>query len=230
MNHKLLVLVPYRNRQSHLNIFVPYIHQALKSQNIEYSLVIIEQSEGKPFNRGLLLNSGFRYFSNNHDYICLHDIDMIGEPFDYSYSENITHLAARQKDRNYEEWYSGYIGGTTLFPSKTFADINGFSNQYWGWGCEDDDLRIRCKYYSYQINRRQCKYYQLPHKKSGWHSNHNDSTYKQNRNKLNNFEKKSSIEQQKIKILDDGIKQVDKYIFDSIIHKYTNYTLLWLKI
>jgi hypothetical protein len=32
----------------------------------------------------------------------------------------------------------------TLFPTNVFEKINGFSNLYWGWGFEDDDLRYRC--------------------------------------------------------------------------------------
>jgi hypothetical protein len=39
-----------------------------------------------------------------------------------------------------------YFGGASLLNTSTFQLVNGFSNQYWGWGGEDDDLlqRLRC--------------------------------------------------------------------------------------
>lgn len=230
MSHKLLVLVPYRNRKNHLDIFVEYLHDALKSQKIyDFSLSIIEQSDGTPFNRGLLLNSGFYFFSNTYDYICLHDIDMIGEPFDYSYSDTITHLSARQKDRDYQEWYSGYLGGTTLFPTEIFKNINGFSNDYWGWGCEDDDLKIRCTTYGYKIHRRQCRYYQLPHEKSGRDNNKNDETYKNNFKKLKTF-RENSVDNKIKKIQEDGINQVINYISSYSIENKKEYRKLYINI
>ncbi len=30
-----------------------------------------------------------------------------------------------------------------MFPSSTFKRVNGYSNEYWGWGFEDDDLLLR---------------------------------------------------------------------------------------
>ena len=33
----------------------------------------------------------------------------------------------------------------TLFPINDFLKVNGYSNNYWGWGYEDDDLLFRCK-------------------------------------------------------------------------------------
>ena len=39
--------------------------------------------------------------------------------------------------------YSGYVGGVISFPQFSYDGINGFSNMYFGWGGEDDDLRYR---------------------------------------------------------------------------------------
>ena len=39
--------------------------------------------------------------------------------------------------------YSGYVGGVISFPPLSYEKINGFSNMYFGWGGEDDDLRYR---------------------------------------------------------------------------------------
>lgn len=35
------------------------------------------------------------------------------------------------------------FGGAVNVRSEHFQKVNGFSNVYWGWGCEDDDLYIR---------------------------------------------------------------------------------------
>ena len=39
--------------------------------------------------------------------------------------------------------YADFFGGVTAFPPAVFEEVNGFSNEYFGWGGEDDDLRRR---------------------------------------------------------------------------------------
>lgn len=41
--------------------------------------------------------------------------------------------------------YHEYFGGVTAFRALDFININGHSNNYWGWGGEDDDLYLRVK-------------------------------------------------------------------------------------
>ncbi len=36
--------------------------------------------------------------------------------------------------------YQRMFGGVTLFTPEEFRKINGYSDEYWGWGGEDDDM------------------------------------------------------------------------------------------
>ena len=85
---------------------------------------------------------------------------MIPINVDYSYEEAPIHLATQRLD------FDEYFGGVTLFPSQLFEKINGYSNEYWGWGAEDDDLLHRCLVKGVEIFRKECKYKSLSHERS----------------------------------------------------------------
>lgn len=114
-------------------------------KDIDYEIFIVEQADDKPFNRGKLLNAGYKYaLDKGCDYFVFHDVDMLPEDVDYSYSDKPLHLATHLQEHDYETTFFDYFGGVTMFTKEDFKTINGFSNEYWGWGFEDDDLLIRC--------------------------------------------------------------------------------------
>ena len=57
--YKVAIIVPYRNRETNLKIFLRHMHPFLIKQNIEYTIYIIEPMANLTFNRGLLMNIGF---------------------------------------------------------------------------------------------------------------------------------------------------------------------------
>jgi hypothetical protein len=121
-------------------------------------LIIIEQADDKPFNRGKLLNIGaLKAKELGCDYIALHDVDMLPIDVDYSWVDRPTHLATHFTSDVGEkrELFDTYFGGVTLFPTSHFFEINGYSNNYWGWGYEDDDLLFRCKESFIDYNTKQ---------------------------------------------------------------------------
>ena len=138
---KLGIIVPYRKRPGHLRKFRETISEYLKDQ--DYELIVVEQNDDLPFNRGKLLNIGFQYALRQQcDYVVFHDIDMLPIDVDYSYSDVPIHLATNFTNSK-REIFKTYFGGVTMFPIDLFKKVNGYSNEYWGWGFEDDDLLMR---------------------------------------------------------------------------------------
>jgi len=158
--HKLGIIVPYRDRYEQLEYFKKYMISYLYKLKIKYELIIIEQDNAKLFNRGVLLNIGFKYAKKlKCDYVIFHDVDMIPIDADYSYSDKPLHLATYfEKNKKMNRIvFDEYFGGVTLFPIEDFEKINGYSNKYWGWGFEDSDLLLRCKQGNIKLDEKKIK-------------------------------------------------------------------------
>src|SRR5210317_31895 len=153
---KLGVIVPYRKRPGHLRKFQQSIESYLKDQ--DYELIVVEQNDDLPFNRGKLLNIGFQQAIRKQcDYVAFHDVDMLPIDVDYSYSDIPIHLATNFKSnsKTKREVFDDYFGGVTIFPVDLFKRINGYSNLYWGWGFEDNDLLYRCQRYGIPLDKKE---------------------------------------------------------------------------
>lgn len=173
---KLSIIVPYRNREEHLNVFVSEIPKMIT--NVDFDIVIIEQFDDKPFNRAKLLNIGFNYKKDVSDYFCFHDVDMIPTMADYSYCDKPYHMATHVSQFGGTA-YHDYYGGVNLFNKEDFIKINGYSNDFWGWGGEDDDLLKRVKKNGFDLYRRAGHYTSLRHVPNGPnHSNYHENVRK----------------------------------------------------
>ena len=144
---KMAVIVPYRDRRKQLDIFIPHFDEFMKDKDIDYKIFVIEQRDDRPFNRGKLINVGCKEIPDEYDYFCFHDVDMLpmSDDCDYSYPHTPRHIAGEVEAHNYQLPFVEYIGGVFLITREDFKKINGYSNEYWGWGVEDLDLLFRIR-------------------------------------------------------------------------------------
>lgn len=147
---KLGICIPYRNRKQNLKILLKDLGRYLESKNIEHKFYIAHQIDKKLFNRGAMKNIAAKHaFEDGCDYIAWHDVDMIpsDNTADYSYPEKYPiHIATNLSKFNNGMRYEQYFGGVVIFNKKQVLQINGYSNKYWDWGQEDDDIFWRCYY------------------------------------------------------------------------------------
>ncbi|XP_019623014.1 PREDICTED: beta-1,4-galactosyltransferase 1-like [Branchiostoma belcheri] len=171
--HKVAVIVPYRDREQHLRIFLKHMHPVLKRQQLDYGIYIVEQYGEPKFNRAMLFNIGFKEALKEYDYDCFifHDVDLIPEDDRniYSCPDTPKHMSVAVDEMNYKLPYDGIFGGICALSTVHFQRVNGFSNSFWGWGGEDDDMANRLTAHSLYVMRPPAeiaRYKMIPHRKA----------------------------------------------------------------
>ena len=74
--------VPYRDRSWQLSIFLHQLHPVLQRQQLDYRIMVVEQSSNEDFNRAALMNVGYVETVKNfghYDCLVFHDVDLLPE-------------------------------------------------------------------------------------------------------------------------------------------------------
>ncbi|XP_029460103.1 beta-1,4-galactosyltransferase 1-like [Rhinatrema bivittatum] len=154
---KVAVIIPFRHRDKHLKYWLYYLHPILQRQQLDYGVYVINQDGEETFNRAKLMNVGFAEALKDYDYDCFvfSDVDLI--PMDdrniYKCNSQPRHLSVSVDKLGFRLPYQQLFGGVTALSKDQFQKINGFPNNYWGWGGEDDDISNRIRYNKMSISR-----------------------------------------------------------------------------
>jgi hypothetical protein len=148
--YKNVIIIPYRNRQPHLEYFLnnawPHIEKNLENTK----LAIIEQNGGKNFNRGKVLNVGYD-LHKDAEYLYFNDVDT--NPTEKTIINLYSKLPAVNEIISIYSAQCSFLGGTLKIRTSDFKEINGFPNDFWGWGIEDRALYNRSCYFNKVVQR-----------------------------------------------------------------------------
>lgn len=152
------VIVPHRNREGHLGHLLYHLHPFLQRQQLHYGIYVVHQAGNSTFNRAKLLNVGVKEALKDEDWDCLflHDVDLIPENDHNLYTcdpWNPKHVSVAMNKFSYSLPYPQYFGGVSALTPDQYMKINGFPNEYWGWGGEDDDIATRVRLAGMKISR-----------------------------------------------------------------------------
>ncbi|CAH1778823.1 unnamed protein product [Owenia fusiformis] len=148
---RTIIVIPFRDRDEHLKIFLDHYVPILQRQLLDYTILVVEQDSTQRFNRGAMFNVGHKTALSMTDEdqapLCfiLHDIDLLleNDRLTYECSQHPTHLSVGVDTFEYRLPYTYLFGGVVAIFGEQFNISNGFSNLFFGWGGEDDDFRAR---------------------------------------------------------------------------------------
>uniref|UniRef100_A0A3Q1MBQ6 Beta-1,4-galactosyltransferase n=1 Tax=Bos taurus TaxID=9913 RepID=A0A3Q1MBQ6_BOVIN len=152
------IIVPHRAREHHLRLLLYHLHPFLQRQQLAYGIYVIHQAGNGTFNRAKLLNVGVREALRDEEWDCLflHDVDLLPENDHNLYvcdPRGPRHVAVAMNKFGYSLPYPQYFGGVSALTPDQYLKMNGFPNEYWGWGGEDDDIATRVRLAGMKISR-----------------------------------------------------------------------------
>ncbi len=160
------IIVPYRNRREHLDIFLT----SLRKIENEYEILIVEQfSDGlNNFNRGKLLNIGALFAKGDH--LVMHDVDMVPNfrtypVIDFAFS-NSNPPSFVQQFASSDIQLSDYLGGVTAFDRYAFFDAGGYSNNFFS-RAEDNEMMFNLKRNKIKVENKFQFFTRLQHERTG---------------------------------------------------------------
>lgn len=161
----VVVIIPFRDRESHLILFKQYWrwfaeHGRSPKTVKNWVVYVAEQFDSETFNRGWNFNGALAVASAlttaspdikadmgiDFDCAVIQDIDYLPEKgVDYSDCDVPMQLSAEIDRYNWKTPYMTSAGGIVSMSLKHWRKINGFGNNYFGWGGEDDELHHRLR-------------------------------------------------------------------------------------
>jgi hypothetical protein len=156
-NSMTAIIIPFLRREKNLIELLLNLHSFLQRQYVHYRIFVAEQfNSNDPWNKGRLYNTAFRHIKQNYKNVncfILHDVDLIPES-DFNlyecdhYLSVPRHLSFSIRTDNSSASFSSYknspyellVGGVLCIKPDIYEKINGFSNEYWNWGAEDDGI------------------------------------------------------------------------------------------
>jgi hypothetical protein len=169
-NDSYSIIIPYRDRQAHLEVMLPRLQEVFKDK--QYEIIISEQNDNDNFNLANTQNIGVQHAKGN--IIILHQVDYYPTD-DVSYgignqpvlpakkgifiNEDFTHRDIYDIPGGYRNWSNeidpNFYGGVIIMRKEHWDNINGINPLYKGWGNEDEDLRERFKWAGYNPIRNE---------------------------------------------------------------------------
>lgn len=144
-------LIPYRakspeeRRRDELKSTINSIDAYFNKYNKKYAIYIAEEHNDYPFNRGFLLNAAFLEAEKKYTFPRIYIHMNADYTFDMSYE--FPTLLDEFDGNGFMDIFTANnistIGGMTCFGADTYKKVNGFPNIMYGWGYEDNALRIR---------------------------------------------------------------------------------------
>jgi len=145
--HRVAIIVPFRDRMEHLMVLMAHLHPILQRQQLDYTVIVAEQEGSYIFNKARVMNAAFLESLKLHNFQChvFHDVDLIPEDDRNMYSCPVQprHMGVAIDEEGYKLKYDWLVGGVLSMKREHFHHVNGFSNMFWGWGAEDDDMYNR---------------------------------------------------------------------------------------